>query len=42
MKKIAWEGLQKNIVTDGDAMIDKETTEVLGLQVDFMYWKDEF
>ena len=25
MRKLAWEGLQKNIVMDGDTMIDKRT-----------------
>ena len=25
MMKLAWEGLQKNIVVDGDTMIDKRT-----------------
>ena len=42
MRKLAWEGLQKNIVMDGDTMIDKGTGEVLGLEVDSMYWKDKF
>ena len=27
MRKLAWEGLQKNIVMDGDTMIDKRTGE---------------
>ena len=42
MRKLAWEGLQKNIVMDGDTMIDKGTGEVLGLKADPMYWKDKF
>ena len=29
MRKLAWEGLQKNIMMDGDMMIDKRTSEVL-------------
>ena len=42
IRKLAWEGLQKNIVMDGDTMIDKRTGEVLGPEVDSMYWKDKF
>ena len=42
MRKLAWEGLQKNIVMDGDTMIDKRTGEVLGPEVDSIYWKDRF
>ena len=42
VRKLAWEGLQKNIVMDGDTMIDKRTGEVLGPEVDSMYWKDKF
>ena len=42
IKKFAWEKLQKNIVMDGDTMIDKRTGEVLGLEVDSKYWKDKF
>ena len=34
--------LQKNIVMDGDTMIDKRTSEVLDLEVDSTYWKDKF
>ena len=29
MRKLAWEGLQKNIVMDADTMIDKTTGEAL-------------
>ena len=29
-------------MTDGGTMIDKETGQVLGLEVDSMYWKDKF
>ena len=35
-------GSSKNIMTDGGTMIDKETGQVLGLEVDSMYWKDKF
>ena len=36
------EELQRNIVMDGDTMIDKRTGEVLDPEVDFTYWKDKF
>ena len=42
IRKLAWEALQKNIVMDGDTMIDKRTGEVLGSKVDSTYWKDKF
>ena len=42
MRKFAWEGLQKNIVMDGDTMIYKKTGEVLNPEVDSTYWKDKF
>ena len=42
MSKLAWEGLQKNIVIDGDTMIDKRTGEVLDPEADSTYWKDKF
>ena len=42
MRKLAWEGLKKNIVMDGDTMIDKRTGEVLNPEVDFTYWKYKF
>ena len=42
IRKRAWEGLQKNIVMDGDTMIDKRTGELLGPEVDSTYWKDKF
>ena len=41
-RKLAWERLQKNIVMDGDTMIDKRTGEVWSPEVDSMYWKDKF
>ena len=42
MRKLAQEVLQKNIVVDGDTMIDKSTGEVLNPDVDSIYWKDRF
>ena len=42
MRKLAWEGFQKNIVMDGDTMIDKRTGEVLDPEVDSTYWKYKF
>ena len=42
VRKIAWERLQKNIVKDGDTMIDKRTGEALGPGVDSTYWEDKF
>ena len=42
VRKLAWERLQKNIVMDGGTMIDKETGEVLGPEVDSTYWKNKF
>ena len=40
--KLAWEGRQKNIVMDGDTMIDNRTGEVLGPEANSTYWKDKF
>ena len=42
IRKLAWEGLQKNIMMDGDTMINKGTGEVLNPKVDCTYWKDKF
>ena len=42
IRKLTWEGLQKNIVMDGDTMIDKETGEVLGAEVDSTCWQNKF
>ena len=42
MRKLPWEGLQKNIVMDGDTMIAKRTGEVFDPKVDSTYWKDKF
>ena len=41
VRKLAWEGLQKNMVMDGDMMIDRRTDEMLDPEVDSMYWKDK-
>ena len=42
MRNLTLEGLQKNIMMDGDTMIDKRTGEVLDPEVDSTYWKDKF
>ena len=42
VRKLAWEGLQKNMVMDGDTMIDRRTGEELDPQVDSTYWRDKF
>ena len=42
MRKLAWGGFQKNIVSDGETMIDKRTGEVLDPEVDSTYWKEKF
>ena len=42
VRKLAWERLQRNIVMNGDKMIDKRTGEVLDPEVDSTYWKDKF
>ena len=42
VRKLTWEGLQKNIVMDGDTMINKRTGEVLNPEVDSTYWKGKF
>ena len=42
MRKLAWEGLQKNVVMDGDTMIDKRTGEVLNPEVDSTYLRGKF
>ena len=41
-RKLAWERLQKNMLMNGDTMIDRRTGELLGPEVDFTYWKDKF
>ena len=42
VKKLAWDGIKKNIVMNDDTMIDKRTGEVLDPEVDFTYWKEKF
>ena len=42
VRKLAWDELQKNIVIDGDMMIDRRTGEVLGPEVGNTYWKVKF
>ena len=42
VRKLTWEGLQRNIVMDGNTLIDKRTGEVLDPEVDSTYWKDQF
>ena len=43
IRKLAWEGLQKNIVgNDDNTMIDKRTGEVLDPEDDFTYWMEKF
>ena len=34
LRKLAWDGLQKNIVMDGDTMLNRRTGEVLNLELD--------
>ena len=42
LRKLAWEGLQKNMVMDGDMMIDRRTGEVLDPEFDYTYRKNKF
>ena len=42
VRKLAWEGLQKNIVIDGDAMTNRRIGEVLDPEVDSTYCKYKF
>ena len=42
MRKVAWEGLQRNIVIDGDRMIVKMTAEMLKPEVNSTYSKEKF
>ena len=41
MRKVTWEGLQRNIVIDGDRMIVKMTAEVLKPEVNSTYSKEK-
>ena len=42
MRKLAWEGLQKNIVMNGDMIINKRIGQVLSPEADSIYWKKTF
>ena len=42
LRKLAWEGIQKNIVMDGDTMIHKRTGGALDPEDDSTYWKEKF
>ena len=42
VRKLTWEGLQKNMVMGGDMMTDRRKGEVLDPEVGFTYWKDKF
>ena len=41
VRKLAWEGLQKNMVMNGDMMTDRKTSEMLNPEADSMYWEDK-
>ena len=42
LRELARNGLQKNMVMDGDMMIDRRTGGALDPEVDFTYCKDKF
>ena len=42
LRKLAWDGFQKNIVMDGDAMIAGTTGKALGPGVDSTYARNQF
>ena len=42
VRKLTWEGLQRNFVMDGDKVIDKRTGEVLDPEVDTTFCKVKF
>ena len=42
LRKLAWEELQKNIVMDGDTLIDRRTGEEFDLEVDSTCWQNKF
>ena len=42
LRKLVWEGIQKNVMMNGDIRIDKRTGEVLNSEVDSTYWKYRF
>ena len=42
LRKLASYGIQKNIVMDGDMMIDKRTDKVWDPEADSTYWKRKY
>ena len=42
LRKLVWDGLQKNIVKGGDTMIERRTGEVLDPEVDSTCWQNKF
>ena len=40
--KLAWDELQKNMVMDGDVIIDRRTGEVFNPEIDYTRWKNKF
>ena len=42
VRKLPWNELQRNIVIDGNMMIDIKTGEVLGSEVDYTRWNEKF
>ena len=42
MRKLSWEGLQRNIAMGGDTMINNVTGEVLDPEADSTYWTNKF
>ena len=42
LRKLVWEGIQKNVVMNGDMRIDRRTGEVLNPEVYSTYWKYRF
>ena len=42
IRKLAWEGLQKNIVMNDETLIENRAGEVLGPEVDYTYYKNKF
>ena len=42
IRNLAWEGLQQNIMMDGDTIIDKRTGLALDPEANSTYWKEKF
>ena len=42
LRRLAWDELQKNIVMDGDTMIDRRTGEMLDPEVNSPCWQNKF